>query len=280
MFRRIREYFTVLSDAQQAVNTILGVVAMVALGWAIIWKWISQLDWVQKLAIGIAAFCLLIIFIVAFITWWRKRDIEKIPQLLSQLDEIAQAYIRDFDTKTVNPQDIQAASLDFGEILKIDVWRFSTSLEHKDRMMIRKQAEDAQKKINAFIDPKNRNNDSLKLLLMMSGAMNTHSVGLDRVKMTYDYQKIYKKIKYLQRIVPSAETNIRINEYFNWSTGLYSLLLGYKYALDKPQLAELLPAEERATTTFITPQIEGNIATLISAVRESLEKHKYHESSK
>lgn len=274
MFRRIREYFSVLSDAQEAVNTIMGVIAAVAVGWAIFWRWIGDLELMQIVAIGIAVICLLVIFVIAFITWWRKRNVDKIPTYLSQLDEIMKDYVNKFDVNQVDDKNAQAVSIDLGEILGIDVWRFSTLLEQHNRQMIKSQFVNMQKRISGSIDPKNKNADTIELLLTMAGAMDNHDLGLNNVRKKENYRKIYDMVKKLQKMAPSAEVNIRINEYFNWSTGLYSMILGYKHIFRKPQLIELLPAKGRSLTTYFSPQVEGNSATLISAVREALEKAK------
>lgn len=277
MFSKIREYFNSLSDAQQAVNTIMGVVAVVAGGWVIIEQFIKQLDISQKIAIGVVIFCLLVIFIIAFITWWRKHDVGNIPEYLSQLDLMLQNYVRDFDISGVKDEDIAAVSIDLGGMLKIDVWRMNELIQHRNKDLLKYQMTKTNSNVNKYIDPNNRTNDSLRLLLMISGTMNYRGVGLDILKNTDNYKRIYQKVKSLQRIVPSARANIKINEYFNWSTGLYSLLLGYKFITNKPDVMELLPPEERATTTFMGPQIEGSTATLISAVREALDKPHHAE---
>jgi hypothetical protein len=278
MFKRMREYFSSLSEAQQAVNTIFGVVMAVAAGWAIFWKWIGPLDWVQKLSIGIAVFCLLVIFITAFITWWKKRNIEKISSMISQLDEIVRRYVGNF-TPEITDEESYNLSSDLGDLFHFNVTGITSAIKAKDKRRIAFQMEQFSKKIPTLIDPEKRTNESLKTLMLMAGLMNDHHVGLNEIKNTPNYQIIYDKIKALQQIVPNAETNIKINNYFNWSDGLYSLLLSIRFISDKPEMLELMPAEGKATKNFLQPLIEGNTATLISAVRESIEKNKVGKSA-
>jgi hypothetical protein len=45
---KIKGWFDNLSDALQAVSTIVAVTSALALGWVVIWTWIKKWDWVQK----------------------------------------------------------------------------------------------------------------------------------------------------------------------------------------------------------------------------------------
>ncbi len=272
MFKPIREFFNALSDAQQAVITIVGVVAMIAAGWATVIAWFDDLSPASIFWYSIAVACLILIFIVASITWWRKHDIDNLPNYLCQLDAMVRDYVNNLAPDKANPDDWANCTRDLGELWHIDVRNLATAVQQQDKIRIKKMSFSTSSMFSNMTDPKERSSTTLKSLLTASGIMNFHCVGLDVVKKTDNYQRLFTKIKNLQRIAPSAEVNIKINEYFNWSDGLYSMLLGYRLIYDKPELLSLLPIGEKASVSYAGRQIEGSVATLISAVRESLDK--------
>jgi hypothetical protein len=274
MFRPIKEFFSSLSEAQQAVTTIVAVVVVVMSGWATALQWLNDLNTWSKVFYSIALCGLIFIFAIAFVTWWRKHDVDNIPGYLCQLDNMMRDYVNTLNTDTLPPEDMAATSVDLGELWHINVNEMESALKNKDKVRMRKLGYTASNQFAKLIDPKDRSNSTMKSLLTTSGIMNYHGVGLDRVTNTANYQKIFTKVKRLQQVVPNAETNIHINQYLNWSEGLYSVLLSYRCIMDKPEILALLPASERASTSYIARQIEGNTATLISAVRESLDKGK------
>jgi len=274
-FRRIQTFFNSLSDAHQAVNTIVGVVVVAAGGWVVIDQFIKQLDISQQIAIGIVLLGLVVIFIIAFITWWRKHDVDNLPNYLSQLDEMLRGYVNNLDIGSLDAKDLSLCSIDLGELWHIDVNNLYRMLQQKDKIRIQKYSISASNQFSKMIDPKDRSNSTLKQLLASSGIMNYHGVGLDRIRETENYRVLFTKIKNLQRLVPSAETNIKVNEYWNWSDALYSVLLSYRLIMDKPEILDLLPAGEKASTKYIGRQIESSTATIISSVRESLDKARH-----
>lgn len=274
MFKSVREFFNSLSDAQQAITTIVGVVVMATAGWATALHWLQSLDVFQKIFYSIAMMGLLFIFIIAFITWWRKHDVDNIPNYLCQLDEIVRDYVNNLKPETLNMDDLTLCTKDLGELWHINVNGMIEAFNQKDRIRISKFSSSASNQFTKMIDPKDRSNSALKNLLAASGIMDYHGVGLDVIKKTEKYQKLFAKVKRLQLIVPSAETSIKINEYLKWADGLYSILLGYRLIMDKPEVLDLLPAGERASTSYVGREIEGSTANIISAVRESLDKTK------
>lgn len=273
MFKKIRNIFIDLSDSQQAVINIIGVITMIAIGAGTAFEWLRNLSVISKIWYSLAVLCLILIFIIAFVTWWRKHNIGKIPLFLANLDNELLSFVSSFDIKKVDEKDSTAVAIDIGEIIGIDVWRTSNALAHKDKRILAEQMKKGNQKILKNIDPNEKSHSSLQFLMTISGIMNQRGVGLDKLKETENYQSTYKKVKQLQKLVPSAEMNIRINEYFNWSTALYSLLLGYKFIENNKEMLELLPVKERASTHYIQPYIEQSTETLISAVRESFEKY-------
>jgi hypothetical protein len=67
---------------------------------------------------------------------------------------------------------------------------------------------------------------------------------------------------------------MKINEYWQWSEGLYSMLLTFKPSILMPGLQELLPSKVVAGSAMMQTIFEEQTSVLISAVRESIIKYK------
>ena len=285
MCRKIRDFFNSLSEAQQAVITILGVVMVISAGWATAIEFIKNLSIASIVWYSIAILALICIFIVAFLTWWKKRNVEKIPAYLCLLDELSLKYIREFDITKIPPEDALKIAMDLGEYLNVNIPRIEQAFKNdkvdsKSKQMGDYELEKIKKNTERLIDPKNKTQDTLKLLLIISGIMDEHGVGLKKLKETPNYKTIFEKVRKLQSVLPSVETNIKIQEYFRWSTGYYSYLLGRKFVSDRPDILSKFTVADRVTNNIIVPQIEASTITLISAVRESLEKIKHEDDKK
>jgi hypothetical protein len=214
-----------------------------------------------------------------------KHNVEKIPTYLWRLDILSIKYIKEFDITKVPPEDALKVAQDLGEYLNVNVPRIEQAflkdkVDSKTKQMGDYELDKIKKNTERLIDPKNKTQDTQKLLLIISGIMDEHGVGLNKLRETPNYKTIYEKIKKLQSVLPSVDTNIKIEEYFRWSTGYYSYLLGRKFISDRPDVLSKLTVADRITNNIIVPQIEASTITLISAVRESLEKIKNHDSEK
>lgn len=272
MFRILRTIFQTISGVQQAIYTITGVVIMVTASWAVLWVWIKQLDTVQIVLLAIAAFGILVIFVTAFISWWYRRNITKILDILSQIDQMTLDYIDSYEPN-LSPEEYNSLLEELGELLDVKFERLKIAITTRSKTLI-KEFQRMCDNYTRLLDPSKKVSESLRDLLLMGDVLNEYGVGLANITNTPQYKRLNERVKELQKIAPSAETSIRINDYFNWSKGLYCLVLSTKPITNQPDINRLLPVRARALSGVFRPLVEGNTATLITAVRESIEKPK------
>jgi amino acid transporter len=115
----MRDLWNSLTDALSAVTTIVGVVVMMATGWAVIWTWIKGWDWMQKGVMIFVALCLIFLLLLSINAWWRKTKIYRIPNLLFRLEEIIRNYVDNYDPTTITATDKRELALDLAELLNI-----------------------------------------------------------------------------------------------------------------------------------------------------------------
>lgn len=116
--------------------------------------------------------------------------------------------------------------------------------------------------------------ETLLELQRFGGILDDYGLGLDNIKQTKQYRKLDKKVKELMGRVYSAETSSKVNDFYNWSEGLYCALLSLKPFSDTPEIKEYVPIRDRQTAKLFKPLAERFLATLISSVRESIIKSK------
>jgi hypothetical protein len=265
----MRDFWNSLSDALSAITTIVGAVVAMGTGWLVIWTWIKGWDWVQK---GIAIFlalCLIFLVVLAFYTWWRKKQIYKIPSLLYKLDSMIRDYVNQYNPSKIPTEDITKLASDLGELMHIAIYPLGNAIIKGDWKQVESQTSRYSRTVGST-DIKNKSSDRLKLLMQISALMNEHNVGLKNIKDTPQYQKILTKINVLERIQPSPYVSINIDEYLRWSDGWYSQLIGMKFITGNPEIFQTSPAEWRATVAYSKPVIEDYMDVLIARVAESL----------
>jgi hypothetical protein len=270
---KLKELFDSFADALQAVSTIVGVGVMLGVGWAVAWNWVKSWDWMQRGLMIFVAALLFFLLALASYSWWRSKRVYRIPALLYKLDSIIRNYVEQFDPNNVSDEDAASLARDLGELMHLAIYPLGNAYRNKNRNAIASQTERYSKTIGK-LDVDNSSSERLKLLMQISALMDEHNSGLKIIKATPQYRKLFEEIKLLERIQPNPYVSIKIDDYFRWSDGYYSQLIGMKFITSKPEMFQLSPAEYRATVAYSKPVIEDYMDVLIAAVAESQQKGK------
>jgi len=116
--------------------------------------------------------------------------------------------------------------------------------------------------------------DNIMSLRLAGAIMTEYDVGLIAVTSSKEYQKLFQQIRYFRRRLPSISISRSINEYFNQSEGLYNMLFSIEPFESMGSFKDIIPVRIRAYSDVIRPIVEGHTASLINAVRESIDEYK------
>ncbi len=220
-----------------------------------------------------------IIFLIGFtflLDWNTRRNIYRIPDLLALIDQLALDLIDDYEF----PAETEDITDDLAKVIGIgDIGQLKAAVRDKKKKQVEAELARITNHYNNLVNSKKPQETSQNLLLI-SGFLNSHGVGLERVTSDTRYQRLYKTIKTLQKRVPSASINMKVNEYWRWSEGLYSVILSAKPFMSLPGLKELMPPKYLATSNILRPQIQDFTTILISTVRENIEAFKEQNKEK
>ena len=259
-------------ETTSIVRWFLGAIVVLSGLTVALGKWLSQLNAWQAVAFYVLIGALVLIAFTFAWDWQRKRSIESIPDLLARIDQLTLEYIDDFTPKSISLDIIRGLAKLIGAEAHVD--GLIMAVEKGNKQKVEQELEEISKQYDRFVSPKKRTEDTLQNLLFISGFLNANNVGLECVTDHEKYHQLYTRVRYLQKMLPSAETNIKINEYWRWSEGLYSILLSIKPIVHMPKFDEMVPPKFTAGRQLMRPTIEGLTAIYISAVRESIQKYK------
>jgi hypothetical protein len=254
------------------IRWCVGAVGMIAAITVVVGQWMSSLNTLQIVALYVVIGCLLIIGITFFTDWRRKKNVDSIPELLSKLDQMALDYIDAYD-RQLSKEDSDLLLRDTEDILRINFRTLRKAMEEKDRKRVQTEFQQLLAQISRVIDFKKDPGKSLNTLQVMAETLDEYKVGLANLQGVEGYQRIHGRVKGLQRRIAHQDTNVKINAYFNWSRGLYSLALTIKPLISSPE-RDLLPVSARAMKGMFRPMIQDHTTSLISAVSESIAKNK------
>lgn len=245
---------------------------MIAVIWGIVWTWAQNLETIQIVLFSFATVCLFIFFLYIFGKWWRKHNLERLPDLVDKLDNITMHYIENRDLQMSKEEWMQMLGeysaligMDFNRLIKAST---SSDLETTDIELARLQKH-YNNKLNP--DPKNKLATSINDLRDVGELLNKYSIGLKPLKESKEYLRIVNEIKFLQRQLPSIAISAKVNEYLYQSDGYYSMLLSTKPLLEmkfdsKSQMLTKVSVKKGQ----IKPIVEGQITNLIASIRESI----------
>jgi len=198
--------------------------------------------------------------------WKNKRDVDNIPDLLSQWDQLV---LNNIDTVNYHMNDPRIIE-DLANVLNMNVNPLKSAIQEKDKHRVELELNKISNRYNNQISNKNRGRDTLNNLLLASSILNDYNIGLANITNTEQCNRLNKRIRELQKRVPKANINAKINDYMRWSDGLYAALLCTKHLTSLNGLQELIPVRVRATNNLARGTIEEQTTLLISAVRESI----------
>ena len=220
---------------------------------------------------------LLLLLITLFLNWKRKKEIERIPDLIEKLDVLASNWVDDFKME-LSEDDWGKINQDYSSLFGLDLTGLEKSMrevkEGGGKKNLERAFESVNRKYNQKLDPNNKTAESLANLGDMGSILDAYNSGFARLKETSQYQKLAKKIKSLQRQAPSAYISMQENDYFVVSERLYIMVLGTKPLYEQPLFAANLPAIVKAKKSQIRPVVDSQISNLIAGVREAILKHK------
>ena len=209
--------------------------------------------------------------------WIRKRNIEKIPDLLEKIDKMTLDYIDNFNT-SLSQEDWANMLAEYGVLIGMDFSRFKDSLLSGNKSVIDQESDRFSKAYNKKLNPQSKTEDSLASLRDMGGLLNSYHVGLENLTKTPQYHKLFTRIQSLQRTQVALNISVNVLEFFLRSEGLYCLLLSIKPIMEQSHI-NVMPTKLNAKKSQIRPVIEGQISVLISSVRESIVKYKDRNKS-
>jgi hypothetical protein len=259
-----------VEDTLSAIRGVAVVAGIIGGIFIVIGKWWTTANYVQKsgaLAVIISA---AVIGFTYFLAWKRVNDTNKIPELLLKLDQMTLDYIDNVAHSLETPE---ALVDDLAKLFGWDIAPLKSAAKFNDKQLAEAEFRKFAQRYETLLNRK-KVTDSLANLRLMGALMDDYKVGLSRITTTKDYERLFQRVKTLQRRLSSVDTSKKVNEYFYVSEGLYSVLLSSQPFMNLGSLKTLIPTRLRAYRSIMRPLIEGHTATLISAVRESIEQHK------
>jgi len=270
MLERWRSFRDTIDETTSTIRLAVWVVIVLAGVYVAFGKWWSSLSMGQQIAFWVVIGGLAIVVLTYLMDWRRKRGIDRIPDLLAVIDQLTMEYIDEFSPEEIS----EDASDSLARILGINISRLRVAVENGDEKQIDEEYQKVWKQYDRFLSPKNRIQDALQDLLYMSAFLDTQNMGLKRVTNTQKYHRLRNRVKSLQKMVPSANINLKVNEYWRWSEGLYCIALTTKPIMLVPNLKKKMPPKLIASAATVRPTIEQATSILISQVRESIINYK------
>jgi hypothetical protein len=271
MLKKWRDFRDTLDETTSAIRWFLGVFAVLAALGVGLHKWLSSLNTIGLVSFYVLVGCLILIGFTFIWDWRRKRRIESVPDLLGRIDQLTLDYIDEF-VPAVVPQDI---SNELAELLDLDVHRLSQAVDKGDAIQVGEEYQKLLKQYERLLSPHRRTQDILQNLLLASALLNDNGVGLQQVTDKQRYHRLHNRAKALQKMLPRAAINMKVNEFWRWSEALYCVILTTKPIVLMPALAKkMVPPKARAASVIMRPAVEQITSALISGVRESIETYK------
>ncbi len=274
MWRWLSSLFETTKETTTTILSFLAVIAVLGGLGVGFGKWFSDLNTFQTVSFFVTVGALLLMAVTLVLDWLRKRDVEKIPDLIEKLDVLTSNFVDDFRLE-LSQDDWKNINRDYSTLLGLDLSGLETALKDDvNKTQLERAFEGVNRAYNRKLDPENKTGESLANLGDMGSILDSYNAGFGRLKETPQYQKLDRQIKSLQRKAPSAYISAKVNDYYIVSERLYTMVLGTKPLFDQPLLAGKLPAQVKAKKGQIRPIVDGQVSNLIAGVREAILKHK------
>jgi LPXTG-motif cell wall-anchored protein len=276
MLEKWRSFMDTVNETTSAIRWASGVVIVLAGLYTAFGKWFSSLATGQQIAFWVVIGGLVLIGVTFILDWRRKRSIDTISDLLGIIDQLTLEYIDEFSPIVGSAEDSDGIA----RILGLNVRQLRIAVDQNDEKQIEQEYEKVLRQYDKFLNPKKRMEETQQDLLLVSAYLNARNIGLQQITDTQKYHRLRNRVKALQKMVPSAAMNMKINEYWRWSEGLYCILLTTKPMLLAPAIGKKVPPKVIASATMIRPRIEEATTLFSSAVHESIETYKERHKEK
>jgi len=278
MFEGLREkwdsFRATVDDTTATIRAMIWAVEIGAVITVLIGQWLANLNTIQRVSLWVAGACLIIIALTYLLDWNRKKATDKIPELLAKMDGLVFDYI-DNEIIQNSPEELVT---DLAKLMNMNIDNLKSAAASGNRNR-------AEEEFAKFADTHSRRfnsknfSDNIMNLRLAGAIMTEHNVGLVTITSTKEYQKLFQQVRYLRRRLPSVVMSRSINEYFNQSEGLYNMMFSIQPFANIGALKDIIPVRVRAYSDVVRPIVEGHTASLINAVRESIDdyKHRYKD---
>ena len=272
IWRKWNSFRATVDDTTATIRAVVWSVGVGAVITILIGKWLASLNSIQRVALWVIGACLIIIALTYFLDWQRKKSIDKIPELLAKMDGLIFDYI---DNHAIQNTPIELVE-DLAKLMNMNISELKSAAtsgnKNRAEQEFAKFADAHSKRFNS----KNFS-DNIMNLRLAGAIMTEHNIGLIAVTSTKEYQELFQQLRYLRRRLPSIIVSRSINEYLHQSEGLYNMLLSIQPFASMGSFKDVIPVRIRAYSDVVRPMVEGHTASLINAVRESIDdyKHRY-----
>ena len=232
-------------------------------------QWLKGIGLIQFILILVVDLCLVIIGLMFLLNWTHSRSLNRISDLLYQMDALVKLYVNETE---LNKENSKALMEDVAEFLHMNPLDAVGAIFLPTPTEREESFDKLQNQLKSVFDGADAKK-SLNELLMLGGLLNSHNLGLNRVKNGIEYQALNKKLGQLQKRADSA-TNNAINNYLLWSDGLYSLLLFINYKNMPDYFKIRLPAKVKAALPLFLSTIGMVIEQRIAEVRDAIKRNK------
>ncbi|MDD5039038.1 MAG: hypothetical protein PHN78_06950 [Dehalococcoidales bacterium] len=271
-WERWNSFRATVDDTTATIRAAFWAVGVVAVITLFIGNWFASLNNIQRNALWVIGGCLIIVVLTYVLDWQRKRGIDKIPELLAKMDSMIFDYY-DQDYVMTAPMELIE---DLAKLMNFNISELKSAATSGNKNR-------AEQEFAKFADAHTRRFNSKNygenlLNLRLAGAiMSEYNVGMIAITNTEEYQKLYQRVRYLRKRLPSATISRSISEYFNQSDGLYSMLFSIQPFANLGAFQKIIPVKIRAYSDIVRPTVEGHTSSLVNGVRESIDnfKHKY-----
>jgi len=226
----------------------------------------------QFALILVVLLCLVIIGLMFLLNWLKSQSVNRIPDLLYQMDALIKAYVTENE---LSGEEYQALMVDIIEFLHINPQDALGAILLPSPHEREQSSDNLLDQIKSVFDGTNAK-ESLNGLLMLGGLLNNHNLGLNRIKNGSEYQTLHRILSGLQKRA-NATTNVAVNNCLLWSDGLYSLLLLTNYKNMPDSLEARLPAKMKAAMQLLSPLLNMVIEQRIAEVKDAIRGVSKHE---
>ena len=164
MCKRLSSLFETAKETTTTIIWLCGVVAMIGGMGVAFGSWFSKLNAFQVVSFYIMVIALLAMVGTLVLDWMRKRDIERIPDLIEKLDVLVSNFVDNF-TIDLTKSEWSSVNKDYGNILGLDLSGLeATLLGDHTRAELDRAFESVSRAYTRKLDPQNKTGESLVYL--------------------------------------------------------------------------------------------------------------------